>query len=126
MCYITYKAAYYSQKNNIEKSANSAYFSFLLLVAFIPSVIIAIKFGKLESVVFFTEHFPKRSFLGIIVHLLLFFSPTMIITSFLIKKSYLERLTLPEEEIKKNRRILWLIILLFILYLITKIIIVRV
>jgi hypothetical protein len=90
------------------------------LVAFIPSVIMGIKLGKLEFVVFFKKLFPERSFLGIIIHLLLFFAPNMLLISFLIKKSYLENLTLSDEEIKKNKRILLGIIALLILYPIVK------
>lgn len=125
ICYSIYKISANSSKTNGKINKSSAYYSFLLLVAFIPSVVLSIKYGKLEFIVFFKELFPERSYLGIFVHLLLFFAPIMIITSLLIKKTYLENLTLTEEEIKKNKRILWLIILSFILYLIIKIIIVR-
>ncbi len=120
ICFIIYKAACYSQKNRIKINKSSGYFSFLLLVAFIPSVIMGIKLRKLEFVVFFKKLFPERSFLGIIIHLLLFFAPNMLLISFLIKKSYLENLTLSDEEIKKNKRILLGIIALLILYPIVK------
>jgi hypothetical protein len=125
ICYSIYKIAANSAKKTGKINKTNAYISFLLLVALIPSVVLGIKFRTSEFVVFFKELFPERSYLGILIHLLLFFAPTMIITSLIIKKSYLENLSLPEEEIKKNKRFLWLIILAFLLFLIIKIIIVR-
>jgi|688.fasta_scaffold626449_2 hypothetical protein len=120
ICFNIYKIAANSAKKTGEINKTNAYISFLLLIAFIPSVILGIKFGKLEFVIFIKELFPERSFLGIIIHLLLFFAPTMLLTSFLIKKSYLENLTLSDEEITKNKRIFWAIIVLLILYTIVK------
>jgi hypothetical protein len=45
----------------------------------------------------------------------------MLCIALLIKKSFLEQLTLTEGEIKKNRRILWGLIILFIAYIMIKI-----
>ena len=87
ICYNIYKIASNSAKKTGKINKTNAYISFLLLVALIPSVVLGIKFGKLEFVVFFKELFPERSYLGIFTHLLLFFAPIMIIASLLIKKT---------------------------------------
>ena len=120
ICYIVYKRALLSSKgiSGIE-SKSHAYVNFLMLMSIIPSIILVLKFGNL---ILPNE---KQRTLGILIYVLLFMIPLMFLIFLLIKRSYIENLTLEEEEIKKNKRILWLIILAFLLYFIMKIIIVR-
>ncbi len=120
ICYFVYKRALISSKgiSGIE-SRSKAYFSFLLLMAIMPGLILVLKFGSL-----ILPNEKQRS-LGILMYMIFFHIPSMLLISLLIKRSYLEKLTITEKEVKTNKRILWLIILAFLLYLIVKIIIVR-
>ncbi len=124
ICYSIYKIAANSSTHSGKVNRSSAYYSFLLLVSFIPAIILMINIKQLPFFNFMRE-IPERSYLNIFLYLIFFFAPPMVIISLLIKKSYLESLTLPNEEIRKNKRVFWLLILVFILYLVMKILIAR-
>ena len=120
ICYIVYKRALLSSQGISGKESKShAYINFLMLMSIIPSILLILKFGNLIL--------PdgKQRTLGILIYMVVFMIPLMLTVFLLIKRSYLENLTLSDNEIKTNKRILWLIILAFFLYLITKIIIAR-
>lgn len=129
ICYIVYKRALKSSKRitGIE-NRTSAYLNFLLLCSILPLIILFIRFdilvGIINFVTFYLPNIKNKAFVTLII-LAFFWAFLMWFIYLIIKRSYLENLTMTEKEIKKNKPLLWLIILAFLLYLIIKIIIVR-
>jgi len=120
LCYIVYQRACKSSTTNGNISKKGAYFSFLLLAGFVPGCILALKLNRL-AIFDFLNHLPQRGIVHLLSVFVCFFSIPMLCIALLIKKSFLEQLTLTEGEIKKNRRILWGLIILFIAYIMIKI-----
>jgi len=119
--YVTYRRAQKSSGNKdfTNRKTFSEYWTFLMIASVIPAFVLITKFRKLE-ILSFLHVLPSRSFLNLILYFIVYSGVPMLIISLFIKKSYLENLVVSDEEIKKNKYILWGLIFVFIAYFVIK------